>query len=128
MNYEINNNNINNNTMICSNNEVENNFYVFEIKIFSSDDMTIHRKISYNKEGLLLELKNNIKKIKITMCKLNDINNIITIKKKFNNIIVDPLILCSNNLVISIDNKYEHNFDNNFDNIYDNIYINYIII
>ena len=52
--------------MICSNIENENNFYVFEIKIITSDNINIYRKISYNKEGLLLELKNNIRKIKIT--------------------------------------------------------------
>ena len=44
MNYEIENIN----PMICSNIENVNNFYVFEIKIITSDNMNIYRKISYN--------------------------------------------------------------------------------
>ena len=81
------------NNQTCSNNELESNFYVFEIKISTPDDTEIYRKISNNNEGLLLEIENNIKKIKITMCRINNINNIITIRKHFNYIIKEPILL-----------------------------------
>ena len=92
---------------ICSNNEIESNFYIFEIKIYTNNDLgvdvTTVRKISYKNEGTLLDLDNNIKKIKITMCRINNINNIITIRKNFTSIITKPVVLCRDNLVITID-------------------------
>lgn len=100
MSYEI--TNVNN--RICSNNEVESNFYIFEIRISTFDNSNeIYRKISYKNEGILLEVENNIRKIKITMCRINDINNLITIKKHFNDIITEPTIICKNNLVVTLD-------------------------
>jgi hypothetical protein len=115
---------------ICSNNEIESNFYIFEIKIYTNNDlqsqdiMTV-RKISYKNEGILLDMSDlqskdndsfhkstqniffdpsDIKKIKITMCRINNINNIITIRKNFTSIIKKPVVLCRNNLVITLDN------------------------
>ena len=110
MNYEIENTN----SLICSNIENENNFYVFEIKIITSDNINIYRKISYNKEGLLLELKNNIKKIKITMCRINNLNNIITLRKRFTDIINNTIILYNDNLVITLINNEDDNININY--------------
>ena len=91
---------------ICSNNEVESNFFIFEIKVSKfNDDIDIYRKISYKNEGILLDIDNNIKKIKITMCRINNINNLIIIRKYFDTIIVKPTILCCDNLVITLDNN-----------------------
>ena len=99
------------NNKICSNVENDSYFYVFEIKISSISDSIsdsisedIFRKISYNKEGELLEIDNNIKKIKITMCKINNINQIVTIRKNFSSIITEPTIICRNNLIITLNN------------------------
>ena len=99
MNYESINSNI------CSSNELESSFYVFEINIHSNNNVETFRKISYNNEGLLLESDNNINKIKITMCRINNINNIITIRKHFNNIITKPIVLYRDNLIITICNN-----------------------
>ena len=105
------------NNSICSNNEVESNFYIFEIKVSNlNNDNDIYRKISYKNEGMLINIDNNIKKIKITMCRINNINNLIIISKHFDKIITKPIILCCDNLVISLDNN-----DNN-------ISIRYIIV
>lgn len=109
------------NNRICSNTEVESNFYIFEIKIYTNNDseslsMESFKKISYKNEGTLLELENNIKKIKITMCRINNINNIITIRKNFTQIITKPIVLCRDNLVITLDNTD------------DNLSIRYIVI
>ena len=95
---------------ICSNVENDSYFYVFEIKISSISDNTLEntlRKISYNKDGDLLEVDNNIKKIKITMCKINNINKIVTIRKNFSSIITEPTIICRNNLIITLNNVDE---------------------
>ncbi len=95
------------NNKICSNVENDSYFYVFEIKISSISDNTLEntfRKISYNKDGDLLEVDNNIKKIKITMCKINNINKIVTIRKNFSSIITEPTIICRNNLIITLNN------------------------
>jgi hypothetical protein len=122
------------NNRVCSNNELESNFYIFEIKIYTNNDLEslsaqttnlsqserldimTFRKISYKNEGTLLELENNIKKIKITMCRINNINNIITLRKNFTSIITKPIVLCRNNLVITLDNTN------------DNLSIRYIVI
>ena len=118
------------NNRVCSNNELESNFYIFEIKIYTNNDLDslsshtsnlsqfgkIFRKISYKNEGTLLELENNIKKIKITMCRINNINNIITLRKNFTSIITKPIVLCRDNLVITLDNTD------------DNLSIRYIVI
>ena len=113
MSYQL--SNFNNTT--CSNNEVESNFFIFEIKVSNfNDDNDIYRKISYKNEGVLLDIDNNIKKIKITMCRINNINNLIIIRKHFDTIITKPTILCSDNLVITLDT-------NN-----DNISIRYIVV
>jgi hypothetical protein len=119
------------NNRICSNNELESNFYIFEIKIYTNNDLEslfmsnseqsskfvkTFRKISYKNEGTLLELENNIKKIKITMCRINNINNIITLRKNFTSIITKPIVLCRDNLVITLDNTD------------DNLSIRYIVI
>ena len=104
------------NNRICSNNELESNFYIFEIKIYTNNDLESFRKISYKNEGTLLELENNIKKIKITMCRINNINNIITLRKNFTSIITKPIVLCRDNLVITLDNTD------------DNLSIRYIVI
>ena len=37
------------------------------------------------------------------MCRINNINNIITIRKNFTSIITKPVVLCRDNLVITID-------------------------
>ena len=100
MSYQL--SNVNN--TICSNSEVESNFFIFEIKVSNfNDDTDIYRKISYKNEGILLDVDNNIKKIKITMCRINNINNLIIIRKHFDTIITKPTILCSDNLVITLD-------------------------
>jgi hypothetical protein len=99
MNYETISNSI------CSNNEIESSFYVFEIIIYTNNNIETYRKISYSNEGLLVESDNNIKKIKITMCRINNINNIITIRKHFNNIITKPIVLYRDNLIITICNN-----------------------
>jgi len=112
MNYEITTNN-----NICSNNETESSFYVFEINIHTNNNIETYRKISYSNDGLLVESDNNIKKIKITMCRINNINNIITIRKHFNDIITKPIVLYRDNLIITICN-----------NDMDNIVIRYQII
>ena len=117
------------NNRVCSNNELESNFYIFEIKIYTNNNLEslstqtdnfsqseIFRKISYKNEGTLLELENNIKKIKITMCRINNINNIITLRKNFTSIITKPIVLCRDNLVITLDNTD------------DNLSIRYIVI
>ena len=109
------------NNRICSNNELESNFYIFEIKIYTNNDLEslsqqTFRKISYKNEGTLLELENNIKKIKITMCRINNINNIITIRRNFTSIIMKPIVLCRDNLIITLDNTD------------DNLSIRYIVI
>ena len=100
MSYEI--TNVSN--KICTNSEIESNFYIFEINISTFDDChDIYRKISYKNEGILLDVENNIKKIKITMCRINDINNLITIRKQFNTTLSQPTILCRDNLIITLE-------------------------
>ena len=116
MSYEKQYNSITNKN--CSNVEQDSYFYVFEIVIIMPDNMINYKKISYNKEGILLELENNnIKKIKITMCKINNINNITTIRKHFTSIITKPLVFCNDNLVITLDTNEN-----------DNISIRYMIL
>jgi hypothetical protein len=109
---------LSNTSKICSNIEIEENFYIFEICVSTPDNTkgTIYRKILSNKEGLLLELENNITKIKITMCTLNNINKIITIKKNFTTIITEPIILNHDNLIIKMDKSIN------------NVFINYMIL
>ena len=111
-NYDISNN------KICSNIENDSSFYVFEIKIYSNSDNNIEntfKKISYNKEGILLNINNNnINKIK--MCNINNTNKIINIRKNFTSTINKPIILCRNNLIIKLNN------------INDKIIIEYIIL
>lgn len=112
-NYDISNN------KICSNIENDSSFYVFEIKIYSNSDNNIEntfKKISYNKEGVLLNINNNITKIKIAMCNINNTNKIINIRKNFTSTINKPIILCRNNLIIKLDN------------INDKIVIEYVIL
>ena len=116
MSYEQSDNIIEN--KICSNVEQDSYIYVFEIIVTLPDNTINYKKITYNKEGILLELENNsIKKIKITMCKINNINNITTIRKHFNSIITKPIVFCNDNLVITLDK------DDN-----DNIIIRYLIL
>lgn len=106
MSYEVSNvNTISQDDYVCSNNEVESNFFIFEIKISTFDDTEyIYRKISYKNKGILLEVENNIKKIKISMCRINSIDNLIIIRKHFNNIITQPTILCKDDLIITLEN------------------------
>ena len=116
MNYQYDKNIIDKN-IIYTNIENENNLYVFEIKITTLNNTHVYRKIAYNKEGVLLEFENNIKKIKIKLCKINNINDIIIIRKKiYHNSINDSIILNTDNLVIILSN------------VNDNIKINYMII
>lgn len=102
------------NNRVCSNNELESNFYIFEIKIYTNDDLETFRKISYKNEGTLLELENNIKKIKITMCRINNLNNIITLRKRFTDIINNTIILYNDNLVITLINNEDDNININY--------------
>jgi len=95
-------------SLICSNVEQDSFFYVFEIIITTPDNTHNYKKISYNNEGILLQIDNNIKKIKIKMCNINNINNIITIKKTLSRIITKPIVLHNNNLMITLDNSNDN--------------------
>ena len=88
----------------CSNNDVESNFFIFEINVSNFNNETdIYRKILYENEGILLDIGNNIQKIEITMCRINNINDLIIIHKYFDSFITKPTILCQDNLIISLD-------------------------
>ena len=88
----------------CANNDVESNFFIFEINVSNFNNETdIYRKILYENEGILLDIGNNIQKIEITMCRINNINNLIIIHKYFDSFITKPTILCQDNLIISLD-------------------------
>ena len=94
------------NNTICSNNEIESNFFIFEINVYNfNNENDIYRKISYKNEGILLDIDNNVNNIKITMCRINNINNLIIIHKYFDTFITKPIILCQDNLVIKLDTK-----------------------
>jgi hypothetical protein len=109
MSYEI----TNASNKICSNNEIESNFYIFEIRISTFDDChDIYRKISYKNEGILLETDNNIKTLKITMCRINNINNLITIQKQFNSPLSKPTILYKENLIITLESEMNQDTHN----------------
>ena len=87
----------------CSNNDVESNFFIFEINVSNFNNETdIYRKILYENEGILLDIGNNIQKIEITMCRINNINDLIIIHKYFDSFITKPTILCQDNLIISL--------------------------
>ena len=88
----------------CANNDVESNFFIFEINVSNFNNETdIYRKILYENEGILLDIGNNIQKIEITMCRINNINDLIIIHKYFDSFITKPTILCQDNLIISLD-------------------------
>jgi hypothetical protein len=100
----------------CSNIEIQNDIFVFEIKITTNDnDYIKHRFISTDKSGKLLSTINNIKKIKVSLCLLNTMK-IINFKKNIKNGINDTIIIYKENIVIFLSNN-----DNNID-------INYKII
>jgi hypothetical protein len=112
-------------TKICSNLEIESSFYVFEIKIYMPDSIIVQRKISYSNEGILIQVENNIKKIKITMCRINNINNLIIIRKEFKTLINKPILLHRNNLVLTLDNVQNETVGNDYINP---ITIRYLIL
>ncbi len=117
-NYSIkSNNHLENFKQKNSEQENQNNIYVFEIKIVNFDDNIIKKKlVSLDKHGELLECKNNIKKIKIVFCYLNSME-IITLKKTFTDEINETIALYKNNIVIYFNKS-----------CMDNININYQII
>ncbi len=96
----------------------KNNIYIFEMKITYNDDSIIKKRlISDLNCGELIQVKNYIKKIKISLCLLNSnkiLENIV-IKKNINNTI-DYLQYLNNNLLLILKN------DNNI------VSINYNII
>ncbi len=89
-----------------SNFENQDVIYAFEIKILTFDDEIIKKNmVSLEKIGELLECKNNIKKIKITVCSLNStISEILTLKKTFNNQINDTVVLYKKNIIVYLRN------------------------
>ncbi len=97
--------------------ENKNIIYIFEMKITYNNETIKKRLVTDLNNGELLQVKNDIKKIKISLCILNSNkllnklsnNTIIIIKNNNNNRYIN------NNLIITLNN-------NN-----DIIYVNYII-
>ncbi len=81
--------------------EYDSIFYIFEIQI--KNDETI-RRIKSCKEGQIInmndEIENNINKIKFIIYDINDSNNKIVIKRRFTEIINQPIILANNNIIL----------------------------
>ncbi len=88
--------------------ENENNIYVFEMKITYNDNTIIKKRlISDLTCGKLLEVKNDIKKLKISLCIVNNdkLPEYIIIKKHLNNNIDDYLKYLNENLLITLINQ-----------------------
>lgn len=99
-------------------NQITQLIYAIDIKIINNDNEIIKKKlITSDKNGELLECKNNIKKIKITFCLIN-LDNIetISLKKSFHQEINKTIVLFKKNIVVYIHNNI------------DNISINFQII
>ena len=82
-------------------------FYIFEIDIkYNDQTSTKLRRIKNNKYGDIIYndymIKNNISKIKFTIFNINDPLNNIIIKKKFNNIINDFLLLNNDEVLFQL--------------------------
>ncbi len=96
-------------------NNNKNNIYIFEVKITYNDNTIVKKRlVSDLTFGELIQVKNYIRKIKISLFTLNSRNTNI-IKKSFKHININNYKLYSNDLIIILNNK-----DNN-------IIINYII-
>ena len=87
----------------CSLSQYDSIFYIFEIQIRNDEKITI-RRIKNCKEGRLIDINDtidtNINRIKFTIFDFNEPNNQIIIKKRFNKIINDIVILTSDNLIL----------------------------
>ncbi len=88
--------------------------YAFDIKIINTNNEIIKKKIiTSDKIGEILECKNNIKKIKIICCLINNNINTITFKKTFNEEIDNTIVLFKKNVIIYF-SKYIDNLIINF--------------
>ena len=95
----------------------KNNIYIFELKITYNDDSIIKKRlISDLNSGELIQVKNNIKKIKISLCFLNKTdcsNKILVIKKHINyEDYVKECLYKNENLLITLNDKNDIIFIN----------------
>ncbi len=89
----------------------KNNIYIFELKITYNDDSIIKKRlISDLNRGELIKVKNNIKKIKISLCILNKTkggvignNKILVIKKNIN--YIEQCLYKNENLLITLNEQ-----------------------
>jgi hypothetical protein len=83
----------------------ESMFYIFEIEIKGDENIVI-RRIKYYKSGELINLNdeiiNTISKIKMNIFDLNNPNKKITLKKRFNKVIKNNIILPHSDIIINI--------------------------
>lgn len=81
-------------------------FYIFEIEIKETNKHIKIRRIKNLKEDYIIygrdKIPKNINKIKFNIFDINDPLNILTIKKKFNNIIDKVIFLNYKNIILQI--------------------------
>ena len=78
--------------------------YIFEIKITNiENENTIYRLATNIQSGDLIKVDNNIKKIIITLINLENMK-VIKIKKTFNELIYNNLVLYKQNYIITLMN------------------------
>lgn len=78
--------------------------YIFEIKITNTEnENTIYRLATNTHSGDLIKVDNNIKKIIVTLINLETMK-VLTIKKTFNELICNSLVLYKQNHIITLIN------------------------
>ncbi len=95
----------------------KNNIYIFELKITYNDYSIIKKRlISDLNSGELIQVKNNIKKIKISVCflnKTNGSNKILVIKKNINyEDYIKKFLYKNENLLITLNDENDIIFIN----------------